>query len=295
MESPYRDGRIQGHRGGCGLTQNAQRNMQPIGVFDSGVGGLSVLQALRAELPGEDIVYLADNAHAPYGERAEAFVVQRALAMAKQLCSQHGVKALVVACNTATAAAIHALRAGHPSLPIVGVEPALKPAARSSQTRRIGVMATRRTLDSTKFQILLDSLACEAEFVLQACDGLAHAVETGDEPQTLALCRQHTAAMGRFGSGPGEIDTVVLGCTHYPFAREHLQHLLGPGVQLIDTGEAVARQTRALLQAGNRLSVGDKRGVLTLLATGDATRLRDAAGRWLTELSEPAARLAPWP
>ena len=261
-----------------------------IGVFDSGIGGLSVLQSLRAELPAEDIVYLADSAHAPYGERAEAFVVQRALAMAKQLCSQHGIKALVVACNTATAAAIHALRAAHPTLPIVGVEPALKPAARSSRTHRIGVMATRRTLDSTKFQILLDSLACEAEFVLQACDGLAHAVETGDGHQTLALCQEHTSAMGRFGAGPGEIDTVVLGCTHYPFAREHLQRLLGPTVQLIDTGEAVARQTRALLQGANLLSAGNGRGVVTLLATGDATRLRDAAGRWLADISGPADR-----
>ena len=257
--------------------------MQPIGVFDSGVGGLSVLQALRAELPCEDIVYLADSANAPYGERAEAFVVQRALAVTSRLRTQHGIKALVVACNTATAAAIHALRAAHPSLPIVGIEPALKPAARTSLTRRIGVMATRRTLDSTKFQILLDSLACEADFVLQPCDGLAHAVETDDLAQTIALCQQHTQAMGRFGSAPGEIDTVVLGCTHYPFARAHLQLMLGPDVQLIDTGEAVARQTRVLLRERNVLGKQAVAGNVTLLTTGDADRLRDAAGRWLTE------------
>ena len=257
--------------------------MQPIGVFDSGVGGLSVLQALRAELPCEDIVYLADSANAPYGERAEAFVVQRALAVTSRLRTQHGIKALVVACNTATAAAIHALRAAHPFLPIVGIEPALKPAARTSLTRRIGVMATRRTLDSTKFQILLDSLACEADFVLQPCDGLAHAVETDDLAQTIALCQQHTQAMGRFGSAPGEIDTVVLGCTHYPFARSHLQRMLGPEVQLIDTGEAVARQTRVLLKERNVLGELAVTGNVTLLTTGDADRLRDAAGRWLTE------------
>jgi glutamate racemase len=263
-----------------------------IGVFDSGVGGLSVLQALRAELPCEDIVYLADSGHAPYGERAEAFVVQRALAVTHRLRTQHGIKALVVACNTATAAAIHALRAAHPGLPIVGIEPALKPATRTSLTRRIGVMATRRTLDSTKFQILLDSLAGEADFVLQPCDGLAHAVENNDVVETIALCQQHTAAMGRFGSAPGEIDTVVLGCTHYPFAREHLQHMLGPKVQLIDTGEAVARQTRAVLKERQLLSEKEMQGRVTLLSTGDEDRLRDAAGRWLTE---PRRRPAPAP
>ena len=272
--------------GGQRSTRSDQRGgqmQQPIGVFDSGVGGLSVLQALRAELPCEDIVYLADSANAPYGERAEAFVVQRALAVTSRLRTQHGIKALVVACNTATAAAIHALRAAHAGLPIVGIEPALKPAARTSRTRRIGVMATRRTLDSTKFQILLDSLACEADFVLQPCDGLAHAVETDDLAQTIALCQQHTQAMGRFGSAPGEIDTVVLGCTHYPFARAHLQLMLGPDVQLIDTGEAVARQTRVLLKERNVLGKQAVAGNVTLLTTGDADRLRDAAGRWLTE------------
>ncbi|APW37750.1 glutamate racemase [Rhodoferax koreense] len=264
--------------------------MQPIGIFDSGIGGLSVLRALRDELPREDMVYLADSAHAPYGERAEAFVVQRALSVANRLRLQHGIKALVVACNTATAAAIHALRAAHPDLPIVGMEPALKPAARQSRTRRIGVMATRGTLASTRFQILLDSLAGEAEFVLQACDGLAQAIETDDPRRTAELCTQHAAAMGRFGTQAGEIDTLVLGCTHYPFARAHLEKLLGHEVHLIDTGAPVARQTRNLLQAHGALAQPPREaGALVLLSTGDGARLHAAARRWLGIDGEVAA------
>lgn len=256
--------------------------MQPIGVFDSGVGGLSVLRALRAELPQEHMVYLADSGHAPYGERPEAFVVQRALAVTSRLRLQHGIKALVVACNTATAAAIHALRAAHPDMPIIGMEPALKPAARVSRTRRVGVLATRGTLASTRFRILQDSLAGEAEFVVQPCDGLAHAIETDDDARTAELCAEYVSAMGRFGDRAGEIDTLVLGCTHYPFARPHLQKLLATGVQLIDTGEPVARQTRALLQARDSLSkMEGQGGTLTLLSTGDSERLHAAAARWL--------------
>ena len=128
---------------------------QPIGVFDSGVGGLSVLQALRAELPLERFVYLADSGHAPYGERGDAYVAARTHAISDFLCAQHHIKALVVACNTATAAAIHEARARHPQLPLVGVEPALKPAVAATRTGRIGVMATRGTLASAKFAQLL--------------------------------------------------------------------------------------------------------------------------------------------
>jgi hypothetical protein len=149
----------------------------PIGVFDSGVGGLSVLRALQAELPHERFVYLADNGHAPYGERGDAFVAARTHAIAGHLRRAHGIKALVVACNTATAAAIHEARASHPGLPVVGVEPALKPAVAATRTGRVGVVATRGTLASGKFGRLLDSLRSQAEFIVQPCDGLAHAIE----------------------------------------------------------------------------------------------------------------------
>lgn len=218
----------------------------PVGVFDSGVGGLSVLKALRAELPNDNFIYIADSGHAPYGERDEAHVIARSRALTAHLLAQ-GVQALVIACNTATAAAIDLLRAEHPQLPIIGVEPALKPAAALSKTRRIGVMATRSTLASTRFQRLRDSLQAQAEFVLQPCDGLADAIERGvntaASPQTateiIAACSRHTRAMGRFGLKDGEIDTLVLGCTHYPFASAVLRELVGPDVQLVDTGKSV--------------------------------------------------------
>lgn len=256
---------------------------QPIGVFDSGIGGLSVLRALRAELPHADFIYVADSGHAPYGERDEAHVRARSRAIVQHLVSKN-VHALVIACNTATAAAIHLLRAEHPGLALVGVEPALKPAVALSRTGRIGVMATRSTLSSAKFQALLASQAARASFVVQACDGLADAIErsaeTGDTSETIALCAHYTGAMGLFGTEPGQIDMLVLGCTHYPFASEHLRAMVGAGVQIIDNGEAIARQTRRLVQTS--LPAPDQQpGQVSLFTTGQPHTLQAAAGRWL--------------
>ena len=147
---------------------------QPIGIFDSGVGGLSVLKALRAELPHEDFIDIADSGHAPYGERDDAYVVARSLAIAKYLVKQN-VKALVVACNTATAAAIDLLRATYAALPIIGVEPALKPAVQLSRTKHIAVMATRSTLASARFAALLAAQSDQARFTLLPCDEIGRA------------------------------------------------------------------------------------------------------------------------
>jgi glutamate racemase len=250
----------------------------PIGVFDSGIGGLSVLRALRAELPFEDFVYVADSGHAPYGERDDAHVIERSRVITRHLLMQHHIKALVIACNTATAAAIHLLRAEHPTLPIIGVEPALKPAVAHSQTRRIGVMTTRGTLGSAKFRTLVESLAGQADFICLPCDGLADAIEHDETPKIIALCAYYTGAMGQFGTKNGQIDTLVLGCTHYPFAREHLIKLVGPDVQLIDNGEPVARQTRRRLQT---LAPKDTPGQCVLLTTGERDAVQRAAQRWL--------------
>ena len=195
---------------------------------------------------------------------------------------QHHIKLLVIACNTATAAAIQTLRREFPALPIVGVEPAVKPAAALSQTKRIGVMATRATLNSAKFQTLIATLADSAQFICQPCDGLADAIERQDESKLIALCAIYTGAMGRFGTKNGEIDTVVLGCTHYPFAKDHLATLLGPEVHLLDNGDPVARQTRRLIGAAENPSTP---GHLTLQTTGDATTLHHAAQQWLAEQS----------
>jgi glutamate racemase len=262
----------------------------PIGVFDSGIGGLSVLRALQAELPHERFVYLADTAHAPYGERGDAFVAARTHAIADYLRDVHAIKALVVACNTATAAAIHELRARHPALPVVGVEPALKPAVAATRTGRIGVMATRGTLASTKFARLLAALQGQAEFIVQPCPGLALAIERSvasdavdATSQVEALCRQAVAAMGRFGPAPGEADTLVLGCTHYVFAEPVLRRLLGPQVQLVETGAPVARQTRRLLAQAGLLAPDTQAAALALLTTGEPRQLQVAAARWLAQ------------
>lgn len=253
---------------------------QPIGVFDSGVGGLSILRALRSELPQENFTYLADSGFAPYGERGEAFVVERARQLAQQLLDDHAIKSLVIACNTATAAAIHLLRAELPGLPIVGVEPALKPALALTRTGSIGVLATRGTLASAKFRTLHESLKEQAEFRLQPCDGLADAIENHDSAKTLALCRQYTAGLGNFGASAGEIDTLVLGCTHYPFALEHLRALLGPAVQLVETGQPVARQARRLLDSAGLLNPHGA-GSVSYLSTGELALLQRSATRWL--------------
>ena len=258
----------------------------PIGVFDSGIGGLSVLRALRAALPQHDVIYLADSGFAPYGERSDAFVIARSQAVAAWLVGQ-GIAALVVACNTATAAAIAALRAQYPDLPIVGVEPALKPAVGLSRTGHIGVMATRNTLNSAKYQALLATQSGTALFTSQPCDGLATAIEesaaSGDSTQTALLCAQHIAGMGgptRFGTGAGQMDTLVLGCTHYPFASDHLQALVGPGVQLVDNGTAVARQTQRLLPV-TPSPHAHPIGRLRLISTGQTGPLQAGAKYWL--------------
>lgn len=271
----------------------------PIGVFDSGIGGLSVLQALRHELPHEHFVYLADSANAPYGERGDAFVTARTHAIAQYLQAQHGIKALVIACNTATAAAVESLRACLPVLPLIGVEPAIKPAAASSQTQHVGVMATRGTVESRRFKKLVAEHGQGVQFHVQACDGLARAIELGTlQPlradgatsEIEALCARYISALGTFGLKTGEMDTLVLGCTHYIFVKEELRALLGPDVHLIDTGAPVARQTRRLLERGHLLRpvppdmpAPDVAGAaqIRLLTTGSVAALEAAAQRWL--------------
>ena len=273
----------------------------PIGVFDSGVGGLSVLRALLAAMPHERFVYLADSANAPYGERGDAFVAARTHAITEYLCQQHHIKALVVACNTATAAAIHEVRSSHPELTLVGLEPAVKPALAVTKTGHVGVIGTRGTLTSAKFGKLMASLADQAHFVVQPCDGLAHAIERSvalpaaapDSPvsttETGALCERYVQAMGSFGTGPGQMDTLVLGCTHYIFVARELRALVGPEVQFIETGEPVARQTRRLLEAAGLLALPPSEQSTSpegpepvqLLTTGPVAMMQAAAQRWL--------------
>jgi len=230
----------------------------PIGVFDSGIGGLSVLAALRQELPQEHFVYIGDAGHAPYGERDTAHVLHRSQVLADYLCNTHQAKALVLACNTATAAAVASLRARYPMLPIVGIEPALKPAAAQSSSGVVAVMATRSTLASDKFQALLSLQAPSVRFVLQACDGLAAAIEQADRQAIASLCQRYVHALRQNPDGGAHIDTVVLGCTHYALITGVLGPIWGPQVKLLEAGPPVARRTRQVLGAADLLRSASK-------------------------------------
>ena len=255
-----------------------------VGVFDSGVGGLSVLRALLAELPQARFVYVADRAFAPYGERSADEVTERSERIVAQLRREFALDALVVACNTATAHAIDALRQSHHDLPFVGVEPALKPAAALSQTRHIGVMATRGTLQSDRYHRLQARLengsdAHRPHFHNQPCDGLADAIERDDAEQTRILCERYVQALQQQAPVGAAIDTLVLGCTHYPFEAQRLQALLGHGVRLVETGAPVARRTREVLS--HRPASPTQAPRLTLLSTRYPDAVTTVAQRWL--------------
>jgi len=251
-----------------------------IGIFDSGVGGLSVMQAIRARLPQAELLYAADTAYAPYGDRSEEFLCDRSERIARFLCEQ-GAQMIVVACNTATAAAVARLRAGSPTLPLVGVEPGVKPAVALSAARRIGVLATTRTLASEKFRKLAEAHADGATLVLQPCPGLADAIEAADAQGSGldVLVERYCAPLRDAG-----VDVAVLGCTHYVFARALFERAL-PGVQLVDTAEAVARQTGRF--AGELVERGEADtdiGVappLRMWSSGSPHVLAHFAQRWL--------------
>jgi len=250
-----------------------------VGVFDSGLGGLSVLREIAALLPGEALWYVADSLHAPYGERPVPFVVERTLTIGDWLVGQ-GVKALVVACNTATAHAIQPLRARFPALPVIGVEPGLKPAGIASRSKVVGVLATQGTLDSERFRRLLASLGGQCTFVCRAGHGLVARVEAGetDSAEVVRILRTCLAPMLDAGA-----DTLVLGCTHYPFlapAIERIAREAGRPLAIVDTGEAIARQLRhrlgehALLAGGSPLAH-------RFCSTSDAAHLEAMVARLL--------------
>jgi len=227
----------------------------PIGVFDSGVGGLSVLQEIRRALPGEDLLYVADSAHAPYGDKSQQFIEARAIAISEFLVSRQ-VKAIVVACNTATGAAIATLRSRF-SVPIIAMEPAVKPAAANTQSRVIGVLATSRTLVSDNFVQLFARYGADVEILGQACPGLVEQVEAGElsgNKTRLLLERYVLPLLER------DADTIVLGCTHYPFLAPLIQEIAGSGVAVIDSAAAVARQLHRRLEVDNLLGDAGRMG-----------------------------------
>ena len=251
------------------------KQSSPIGVFDSGIGGLSVLRHLRQLLPNESFIYFADSGYAPYGDKTEDEIQERSLKIAQFLVSKN-IKALVVACNTATAAAIKMLRQQFPALIIIGIEPGLKPAALQSKTKKIGVLATRSTIQSQKFNQLRDQLEQEmqVQFFTQACVGLVNLIEQGnmESEDMTQLLNQFVEPLILQG-----VDAIVLGCTHYPFVSQQIEQIINNNVsnvhvdvqdqakentqhaiQLIDTGLAVAKQLKTQLTQHSLLSETDE-------------------------------------
>ncbi|WP_020560390.1 glutamate racemase [Thiofilum flexile] len=215
---------------------------QPIGVFDSGLGGLSVLLEIERQLPAEDLVYVADSAHAPYGAKTADYMAERCIKISDFLLSQR-VKVIVVACNTATAYAAEVLRQ-HLTIPIIGLEPAVKPAVKLTQTGKIGVLATRQTANSARLQRLIDTYAQNTQVVVQACPGLVEHVEAGDfnSAELKQLLSEYLKPLQEQG-----VDTLVLGCTHYPFLRQTLMELIQGQMTIVETSQAVTRQVVNIL------------------------------------------------
>jgi glutamate racemase len=241
----------------------------PIGVFDSGVGGLSVLREIRRELPNENLIYVADSGYAPYGDRPEGYVRGRAVAIMEFLRSQ-GAKAVVVACNTATGIAVDALRARY-DVPIVAIEPAVKPAAAQTRSRIVGVLATRQTLAGQKFARLVRTHAGDVEVLTQACPGLVERVEAAEltSQSTRSLVEQYLRPLLDKGA-----DTIVLGCTHFPFLENLIREVAGPAVTVIDSAVPVARELRRRLQTSALLAPDDHRGSETFWTTGSTGHVR---------------------
>lgn len=224
----------------------------PVGVFDSGLGGLSVLRHVRDALPAENVLYVADSGHAPYGERSADWIRARSTALCGFLLERRA-KAILIACNTATAAAAQALRERWPGLPVVAMEPAVKPAAAATRSGIVGVLATTGTLASSRFAALLDTFGRDIRVVTRPGTGLVEAVERGDfdSAATRALVASHVEPLLAEGA-----DVIVLGCTHYPFLRPLIEQAAGPSVRVIDTGAAVARQLARTLDNAGLLRTG---------------------------------------
>lgn len=259
-----------------------------IGVFDSGVGGLSVFREVRKLLPGEDLLYVADSGYAPYGDRPADFIRERSETIVEFFLAE-GAKAIVVACNTASAVAAQALRARFP-ITIVAIEPAVKPAIGITRTGVIGLLATRQTAASEKLARLMKEFGTGVRILVQPCPGLAEVVERGElgGTDTEALVARYVAPLIEQGA-----DTIVLGCTHYPFLVDTIRKIAGPRVNVLDPAAAVARHLRYRLETAGLLSSKPEFGTEQFWTTGDPARVRSVIaqlwGKDAPTLSLPTA------
>ena len=263
---------------------------RPIGVFDSGLGGLSVWREIARQLPRESILYLADQAHVPYGSRRLPEVRELSHGIARFLLDQ-GAKLIVVACNTASAAALHDLRRTFPEVPFVGMEPAVKPAAERTHNGVVGVIATPATFQGELFASLMKRYASDVRVLTQVCPGLVEAVEANkmDDPETKAVLRKCLVPLIDAG-----VDQLVLGCTHYPFLRPIIEQVIGTNVEVIDPAPAVARQTGRVL-ARRGLEADLRHGPYVFYTSGDVTPFAAGVERLVPFAGEsPQVRAVRW-
>lgn len=236
-----------------------------IGVFDSGLGGLTVVKTMLEHLSGANIYYIADTKNAPYGEKTKEQILDFSIKITDYLITKYNIDALVVACNTATSAAIIELRAKYPNLIIVGTEPGLRPAISHSDTKEVGVLATPATLNGEKYRLLRDELSLEfnAHIYEQACHGLVQQIELGeiDTPKTLSMLENWLTPLMDAG-----VDTIVLGCTHYPLISESIKKIMGQNISLVETSKPISNRLMQLLSEQNISSIGENN--LQILATG---------------------------
>ena len=220
------------------------KNTQPIGIFDSGVGGISVMSHIQSLLPNESLAYVADSLFAPYGLKSKDVILERSKTAIDYLIKKQSAKLIVVACNTATAAAIQELRQMY-QIPIIGMEPAIKPATKATICKKVGILATNSTLDSAKFSSLLDTHSGEINFYTQPCPGLVEFIEQGriNDTSMKNLIQKYLDPLIK-----RKVDTIVLGCTHYVFIRNIIENIMGPEVRIIDTGLALAKQVKSELE-----------------------------------------------
>jgi glutamate racemase len=241
------------------------KNIEPIGIYDSGVGGLSVLREVQAQLPHENLIYVGDQANCPYGSRSKEELQQLADGVIRFLLEKP-IKLLVIACNTASAAALKEMRQRFPDLPIVGMEPAVKPAASQTKSGKVGVLATPSTFSGELYASVIERFAQDVQIFESTCPGLVAQIEQGalESPETIAILREAIEPMIRQGA-----DTLVMGCTHYPFVIPQISRIAGPGVAVIDPAPAVARQVERVLEAKDLCSTSKSKGKTDYYTSGD--------------------------
>lgn len=237
---------------------------QPIGIFDSGIGGTSIFKEIHALLPNENFIYLADSKNAPYGNKSEEEILRLSIKNTEYLLSKD-CKIIVVACNTATTSAISYLRANY-TVPFIGIEPAIKPAALNTQSKAVGILATKGTLSSQLFHRTTDLYANGIKVIEQVGEGLVPLIESGqlESDEIQALLKTYLEPMQK-----ENIDYLVLGCTHYPYLIPTLSKMLPKHVKIIDSGLAVAKQTKAVLTSEDLLNSSTQRPTIKLYSNGD--------------------------